>query len=95
MVESEVIPLCERIRAGETDRLHDLAYFLEYTALHLPERMIVPALQWLVSNGLTGSRFLEFVDGTCGRSGLELIRHLTMRLEREKSLRRLTVADIQ
>lgn len=71
------------------------AYYLEYLALHMPLALLVPALEWLIKNDLIGRRFLQYVQGDCARSGLELIRNLTMRLEKEKRLRVLTAKDLR
>lgn len=71
------------------------SYYLEYLIFHLPQRKLTASLEWCIKNKLTGEKFLEFVAMECHDSGLELIRHLTMRLEKEKTLRQLHVTDIQ
>lgn len=49
------------------------------------------ALHWLVQNRVTGKRFLELVNFQCGGSPLELVRYLTMRIEKEKHVRSLYI----
>lgn len=93
-IQIQALPLFQRIRDNHPN-IHYMAYYLEYLTFHLPEAKLLPALEWLVKNRLTGEKFLEFIQGDCRRSGLELIRQLTMRLEREKKTRTLTVKDIQ
>lgn len=80
---------------GDSSDVQASAYYLEYIALHMPIPRIVPALEWLIKNGLTGNKFLHFVQNDCAKSALELIRHLTMRLERETSTRALYAKDMQ
>lgn len=94
MVDTAVIPLVERIRAGHNSA-HEFAYFLEYLIFHMPEPRLVPALWWLVSNRVTGQKFLDFVNEDCSKSGLELVRELTRRIEREANVRPLFAEDIR
>lgn len=93
-IDSKAMPLFYRIRGGHPNA-HHFAYYLEYLALHMPDKMLVPALEMLLKLRLTEQRFLDFVRDDCARSGLELIRQLTMRLEREKKLRTLTIRDVK
>lgn len=93
-ISIKLIPLYLQIRNGHSN-VSSFAYYLEYLTFHMPEKMLEPALKWLVRNQLTGQKFLDFVQGECARSGLELIRNLTMRLEREKKVRALTARDIR
>jgi hypothetical protein len=76
-------------------RAEFFAYYLEYLVFHMPEKMLIPSLEWLIAQGLTGDRFMDFVYNDCAASGLELIRHLTMRLERDRKTRSLYSADIR
>lgn len=93
-ISSMTIPLFQEIRSNHS-RIHDFAYYLEYLAFHMPDRMLVPSLLWLIKNKLTGQKFLDFMAIDCKNSGLELIRYLTMKLEHDRQLRSLTVKDIQ
>lgn len=93
-ISARCMPLYHQIKGSHRDA-QSFAYWLEYLTFHLPIHLIEPALMWLVKNGITEERFLVFVEGECRKSGLELIRHLTMRLEREKRTRTLTVKDFQ
>lgn len=93
-ISSSAMPLFFRVRADHPDA-HFFSYYLEFVTFHLPERMLVPALLWLIKNKIVGAKFYEFVKVDCANSGLELVKHLTMRLEREKRLRALTAKDLQ
>lgn len=93
-ISINALPLCVIIR-DDHPSVNFFAYYLEYVIFHMPENMVLPALRWIVNNGLTGRKFLDFVQGDCHRSGLEMIRYLTMRLERERELRTLTAKDLQ
>jgi len=93
-IPAEAIPLFHKIRHDHVSP-HYIAYYLEYLTFHMPVAKLVPALKWLVKNDLRGQRFVDFVNGQCKRSGLELIRHLTMRLECEKRERKLYAVDIR
>lgn len=84
---------CHVIRDGHSD-IHRMAYFLEYIIFHMPEPKRSPALEWLIRNDLRGQKFLDFIKGDCKSSGLELIRLLTMRVEKERTPRKLYAADI-
>lgn len=93
-IPMETTTLFWKVKGDATD-LAAVAYYLEYIALHMRVERIVPALTWLIRNQLTGNRFLDFVYNDCAKSGLELIRNLTMRLERESSVRKLFAKDLQ
>lgn len=84
----------QRILDGHPDGA-TFAFFLEYLTFHMPDAKLIPALEWLLKNELTGQRFLVFAIVDCKGSGLEMIRYLTMRLEREKKIRRLHVTDVK
>lgn len=71
------------------------AFFLEYLTFHMPTKRLDAALDWLLLNRLTGTKFLALCIIDCKGSGLELIRYLTMRLEREKKARRLHLKDVR
>jgi hypothetical protein len=88
------MPLFFKIRGQHSDSQY-FAYYLEYLTFHMPERLLVPALEWLIRNGVVEERFLDFVQNDCARSGLELVRNLTMRLERDKKPRQLFDKDIR
>lgn len=62
---------------------------LHYIHLHMPNARVVEALRWLLANKLTGGRFVDFAEGECKGSNLELIRVLTMRIEKDKKERKL------
>lgn len=89
----KAIDLCNRIKGHHTD-LHFFSYYLEYLIFHLPERKLIPALESLIADKRTEHRFVEFVIEECENSGFELIRHITMRLDRDKKLRGLTREDL-
>lgn len=88
------MPLFNQIRAGHRDA-HFFAYYLEYLTFHMLPGRLEPALKWLVKNGVVGERFFDFVHHDCAGSALELIRNLTMRIEREAAPRALTIKDIR
>ena len=94
MIPEAAMPLFTQIHAGHRNA-HFFSYYLEYLAFHMPVPKIVPALQWLVKNKICGERFIMYVRGECRASGLEFIRNLHMRVEREKKLRELFVKDIR
>lgn len=93
-ISSKAMPLFFKVKADHPDA-HFFAYYLEYLTFHMPEKMLIPALEWLIKNRIVGPRFYDYVKSDCAASGLELIRNLTMRLEREKRLRTLTAKDLQ
>lgn len=68
---------------------HDVTARLFYLDVHFPEAMLDAALEWLVRNRLTGRQFVQFVQGDCAGSNLELHRRLLAKVEHEKSLRRI------
>lgn len=93
-ISQRSIPLFLRIHAGHP-KAHFFAFYLEYLALHFPEKRLVPALSWLIKNQLVGPKFKEFVEDQCASSALELVRELTKRVDRDRHLRALTAADIR
>lgn len=93
-ISVQALPLFLKIRADHPNAQY-FAYYLEYLTFHLPDGMLVPALEYLVKNKMTGERFLKFINEDCQRSALELLRHMTMRLERSTKLRTLTRKDIR
>lgn len=92
-IPKSTIELYFRVRANHPN-VHYIAYYLEYLTFHIPERMLVPALEWLVKNKIVGERFIEFIHNDCAKSGLEMIRYLTMRLEKEQKTRKLYAMDL-
>lgn len=74
---------------------HKILYYLEFLALHMPAIRLRPSLEWLIRNELTGAKFIDFVSAECASSGLELIRQLTKRIEREKNVRKLFSDDVR
>lgn len=93
-ISAEAIPLFKKVWSGYPESA-TFAYYLEYITFHLPPERLIPALQILIKNKLVGPRFLDFVQDDCNRSGLELVRQLTMRLEHEKKLRPIYRKDLQ
>ena len=84
---------CHFIRDGHPD-IHRTAYYLEYLVFHMPEAKRTIALDWLIKNGIRGQKFLDFVSNECKNSGLEFLRYLTMRVEKEKKQRALFAKDL-
>ena len=93
LIPKSALALFYKIKGNHLDA-HNFAYYLEYLTFHLPEGKLVPALEWLIKNKLTEDRFIEFVQGECKNSGLELIRLITMRLEKDKKPRKLYAPDL-
>lgn len=88
------LDLFHRIRGAHRD-IHHFAYYLEYMVFHLPREKLLPATQWLLRNNLTEQRFIDLIKNECHSSGLEFIRYLTMKLERESQTRALSRRDVQ
>ena len=58
-------------------------YFLD---MHCPRKYLLPILQWLLSNKLTGKKFHDFIAGDCGGRYLEVQRRLLEKVERAPGL---------
>lgn len=71
------------------------AYYLEYLIFQMPEDRLVPILDWLIKKGITGINFKHFIETQCAKSGLELIRHVTRGIEKERELRKITIGDLR
>lgn len=93
-VDRRAFPLYYKIKDNHENK-QLFAYYLEYLTFVLPQARVLPALEWLVKNKITGEKFVQFIRHECQLSPLEFVRHVTMRLEREKTLRHLHVKDIQ
>jgi hypothetical protein len=93
LLTPETMTMFGRVR-GQHPAAQTFAYYLEYMTFHLPNGMLEPALNWLIRNKLTGPRFITFLRNECDDSALELIRQLTMRLEKEKKMRALFAKDV-
>lgn len=74
---------------GNSAELQKIAERLEWLTFHFPSGKLESALEWLIRNGQTGKRFLDFVQFECASSNLELQRRLLMELEKTKEYRRL------
>jgi|SRR6267378_3408348 len=94
LIAEEAMSLFHQIRNFHPNTQY-VAYYLEYLAFHIREPLLVPALQWLIKNKIVGQKFIDFVQEDCSRSGLELIRQLTMRIEKDKHFRRLHRKDVR
>lgn len=75
-----------RIWSGHAN-VHAIVTRLFYLDVHFPVARLDAALRWLIRNSLTGDRFLQFVDGDCAGSNLELHRKLIAATEKEKKTR--------
>src|SRR5665647_3035282 len=73
----------------------DVAYYLEYLSLHLPEARLELALSWLLRNDIRGPKFMDFIEEQCARSALELMRQVTRGIEREKEVRPIMASDMR
>lgn len=71
-----------KVWAGHEPK-HVIASRLHYLDCHFPGDKLKPAIRWLIQNGLTGARFVEFVNQDCSGSNLELHRMLLAILYRE------------
>ncbi len=94
MIPAAALPMFQEIYSGHP-KMPFFAHYLEYLALHMPVPKLIPALEWLRSNRICGDRFIEYVRGECRCSGLEFVRQLTKRVEREKELRALFAKDLR
>lgn len=87
-ISQSIVPLCLRIKGDHHNAQH-FAFYLEYIIFHMNPKKVEPALTWCVKNKLVGQKFLDFIANDCRHSALELIRYLTMMLEKEKQMRAL------
>jgi hypothetical protein len=62
--------------------MHAVFQALHFLDCHAPIDKLDAMLGWLISNKLTGGKFLEFLRGECRGSYLELQRTLLMRIEK-------------
>lgn len=68
---------------------HAITGRLFYLEAHFPNDRLDDALRYLVRNRLTGKSFIDFVEGDCAGSNLEMHRRLIAASENEKKLRKL------
>ena len=57
--------------------MHDLSRY----------RHVDSMLRWLIKNNLTGNRLIQFLDHTFKSSTLNMVKHIIMKVNNEKSLR--------
>lgn len=93
-ISAKIPRLADKIRDGHKATSF-IAYYLEYLIFHSKPSHVEPSFSWLLKNGMTGQKFVDFIKVDCRESGLEMIRYITMRLEKEKKLRRLTAGDMR
>lgn len=55
---------------------HPVAWRLYFLESHFPPHKLDTALRWLISNGLTGAKFLNWFSAECHNSDLEMHRKL-------------------
>lgn len=96
-VSVKTIRLAYEIRNDVHDKaeLQTLAYYLEYLMLYLPEERVEPAFEWIKRNGITGKKFLDFVQFDCQGSAMTLFTEITKRIEREKERRAILARDMR
>lgn len=92
-VSKYAVRMCERIYRG-CGKPTFAAYYLEYLCLHLPEERLEPALEWLLTRGIHGHAFADYVAIECDNSGLELLRQVTKGIERDDRLRKIYAKDL-
>lgn len=68
--------------------MHAVLQPLCFLDMHMHPEAFDLSMKWLIRNGLTGAKFVEFYQ-TIGGSDLELQRRLLMQLESTKEYKRL------
>lgn len=56
--------------------VHEITVRLYFLDDHFPPDKLEKALKWLISNNLTGRRFVSWFNHVCSKSDLELHRNL-------------------
>lgn len=59
---------------------------LHFLDIHMPRKFLLPSLQYLKRNRLTGKKLHEFIAGECEMRYLEFQRKLTAAVKREPHL---------
>jgi hypothetical protein len=93
-ISQRAVRLLFKVWAGYQP-IHDITYYLEYMSLHLPTERLEPALEWLISKGITGKLFAEFIEQQCAGSALELIKQVTKGIEKTRETRAIMAKDLK
>ena len=91
---NEIRELIYRVWGGASD-MHAILTKMHYLDSMFPRDKLEPALRYLVRQGITGDRFVDWYGTKCFGSDLEMHRELMRVVETDLMLRPLTFRDLR